>query len=79
MALSEQKIREEMLKVERNKNKLLADIRDALYLRCAIAIGEIEIKAKETPLGNPSAVKVYNMLTDAMKETYACSDERWEE
>jgi hypothetical protein len=79
MALSEKKIQEEMLKAERDRNKLLADIRDALYLRCVIAIGEIEIKARETPLGNPEAVKVYNKLTDALKETYACSDERWEE
>jgi hypothetical protein len=77
MALSEKKIQEEMLKAERDRNKLLADIRDAIMLHNAIAINQISIKASQSE--KVTAREVHQKCKDSFRDAVKESKERWEE
>lgn len=76
MALSEQKIKEEMLKAERDRNKILADIRSTcLSINMAIvsvATIQIDMDKEEKAIAVNKAI---DTLNQAIKEI----DERWEE
>lgn len=76
MALSEQKIREEMLEVERDRNKLLADIRSACL---SVNMALISVATTQIDMGKEEKAVAVNKAIDTLNQAIKEIDERWEE
>lgn len=76
MALSEQKIKEEMLKAERDRNKLLADIR-CVCLSVNMAL--ISVATTQMDMCNEEKAVAVNKAIDTLNQAIKEIDERWEE
>lgn len=76
MALSESKIREEMLKAERDRNKLLADIRCACL---SVNMAIITVATTQIEMSNEEKAVAVNKAIDTLNQAVREIDERWEE
>ena len=76
MALSEKKIQEEMLKTERDRNKILADIRSACL---SVNMAIISVATTQIGMSNEEKAVAVNKAIDTLNQAIKEIDERWEE
>jgi signal transduction histidine kinase len=76
MALSEKKIQEEMLKAERDRNKILADIRSACL---SVNMAIISVATTQIEMDKQEKAVAVNKAIDTLNQVIKEIDERWEE
>ena len=76
MALSEKKIQEEMLKAERYRNKILADIRS---VGLSVNLALISVATTQIEMDKQEKAVAVNKAIDTLNQVMREIDARWEE